>query len=125
MAMPVDLPLPMRQTTSLLYMQRLIGSCLVLILLTIPFWLDSAHSTEMLDADRMLHAPLTAEPAGGLPDDAPSAVHCALHCAPQVLFPTFLLYAFLLPLASPALPASTRFHMRLGAAPPLPPPRTS
>lgn len=107
----------------LLHLYRLIGPCLLLLLLTLPLWLHSAHSVGALNADLTARSTLTAEMAGGQPADAPSSVHCAVHCAPQLLVPTLLLYALLVPLSSSSLPAYARFHVRLGSAPPLPPPR--
>ena len=123
--MRLELSLPIQQMNSVrLHMQWLVGPCLVLLLLTMPLWLHSAHNAGALDADIVARSAPTAEMAGSLPADAPSAVHCALHCAPQVLFPALLLCAMLLPLSSSSVPAYARFHARLGSAPPLPPPRT-
>lgn len=123
--MRLELPLSIQQMSSVrLHVQRLIGLCLGLLLLTMSLWLHSAHNAGALDADVVVRSTSTAEMAGSLPADAPSTVHCALHCAPQLLVPTLLLSALLLPLARPLLLPLARFHARLGSAPPLPPPRT-
>jgi hypothetical protein len=123
--MRLELPLPIQQMDSVrLHMQQLIGPCLVLLLLTMPLWLHSAHNAGAPDADVVARSAWTAEMAESLPAHAPSTVDCALHCAPQLLVPTLLLSALLLPLARPLLPPLARFHARLGSAPPLPPPRT-
>lgn len=103
----------------------LLAPCLVVLLLALPLWIDGAHRVEGMGDSLFLRPALNAETAGGSghPADASSARHCALHCAPQVLFPALLLCAALLPLATPCLCATTRFHSCLGLAPPVPPPQ--
>lgn len=105
-------------------MLRLLGLCIAVLVLTLPLWLDSAHRTVELgdlspDTARVVEAASDHNPGS-----TSGAVHCALHCAPQMLFPALLLCALLLPLMSSPVPAYARFHPRLGSAPPLPPPRT-
>ncbi len=122
--MRMDWPLPIRQMNSLLlHLQRFIVPCLVLLLLTLPLWLHSAHTVGALNTDSIVRPMLMAGMGGSQSADAPSSVHCAVHCAPQLLLPTLLLHALLVPLSSSSFPAYARFHVRLGSAPPLPPPR--
>ena len=50
--MRLELSLPIQQMNSVrLHMQWLVGPCLVLLLLTMPLWLHSAHNAGAPDAD--------------------------------------------------------------------------
>jgi hypothetical protein len=104
---------------------RLLGPCLVALLLVLPLWIDSAHGVEGIADSLILRPALSAETAGGggHPADASRTVHCALHCVPQVLFPLLLFSTLLLPLTPSFLFATTRLHSRLGLPPLLPPPQ--
>lgn len=105
---------------------RLIVPCLAVLLLALPLWTDGAHRVEGMGDSLILRSVLNAEMAGGSgdPADAPITLHCALHCAPQILFSALLLCTVLLPLTLSSLFATTRLHSRLGLPPLLPPPQT-
>lgn len=103
---------------------RLLIPSLAVLLLTLPLWLDGAHRTTDLSSLSQGTAPLLERATDHSSASASGAVHCALHCAPQMLFPALLLCAMMLPLIRSNLPVVARFRARLGSAPPLPPPRT-
>lgn len=103
---------------------HILGPCLALLLLTLPFWIDSTPvGKDFANPASGVMFHLAEAPSGNQPADAVGTVHCAIHCAPQVVFPFLLLCAMLLPLAISTLPVYARFHARLSFPPTLPPPR--
>jgi hypothetical protein len=103
-----------------------LGVGLAVLLLTLPLWSYSAHREARAEhgLTLLLVGAVGDQSGPGQPADAPLSGHCAIHCAPQVLFVTLLLCAALLPLALPLLVTTAGFHARLGLPPLLPPPQT-
>lgn len=104
----------------------LLGACLALFLLTMPLWVDRAHGDALPDHEVSLvvTGAVGAQAGRDGASSSPSSVHCAIHCAPQVLFPGLLLWAILVPLRAHVLATAGQFHLRLNGPPLLPPPQT-